>query len=309
VVVLTVVFTRVDLHALIALASRIDPIALAASVLLAYVAWVVNSYKWKLLLRPYVPGLGVGELFRLNLAALFYGLVVPGQVSGEAIKAVRLARRTDQPHGVYLSVYWDRLTGMIGLALLGSISIVLAGPTNWVGSTFCLALLLSVSLIGLAAFLLPGRLTRAWDFIQTPAPIQRVMTRVERVLVPNGDALPKRTAVTTLALATLFQGLGIALGWTLAAGLGIAVGPIALGWITAIATLLLFLPVSIAGIGVREASYVGLLGLYSVAASQALALSLVSFGILILLAVSGGVFDLIASTGWRRGRRAMPDAD
>jgi glycosyltransferase 2 family protein len=73
---------------------------------------------------------------------------------------------------------------------------------------------------------------------------------------------------------------------------GISIGYIQLLWVVAAVSLVQSLPISIAGVGVREGAYVYLLGLQGVAEPIALALSLLIFGTQILLALMGGLLQL-----------------
>ena len=59
----------------------------------------------------------------------------------------------------------------------------------------------------------------------------------------------------------------------LALKMGIVINFVDWCWIVAILSLALFLPISIGGIGVREASLVGTLGLFGVTTERALAFS------------------------------------
>src|SRR5262249_59769002 len=81
-------------------------------------------------------------------------------------------------------------------------------------------------------------------------------------------------------------GLG---AYCIARSLGIAVGPVAMIAVTSMMTLVVALPISVAGWGVREVSLVALLGLLGVDREAALALS-VELGLIgTLLSLPGGL--------------------
>ena len=68
----------------------------------------------------------------------------------------------------------------------------------------------------------------------------------------------------------------------------------------AVVSLLQSLPISIAGIGVREGAYLYLLQLQGVPGASALALSLTVFGIHMLIALAGGLLQLYSLLSRRR---------
>jgi uncharacterized membrane protein YbhN (UPF0104 family) len=110
-----------------------------------------------------------------------------------------------------------------------------------------------------------------------------------RYLRQRGGVLGFSYAVLSAASAALS-------GYCIALSLGIPVGPIAMVAIMSMVTLVVALPISIAGWGVREVSLVALLGLLGVDRSAALLMS-VEFGLLsTLVSLPGGVVWLLFRT-------------
>jgi uncharacterized membrane protein YbhN (UPF0104 family) len=102
------------------------------------------------------------------------------------------------------------------------------------------------------------------------------------------------TAGQTAALSGLaaFENLiGVAVVLLLAASIGVEVPFLTLGWIRSVVQLLDNLPLSIAGLGVREASLLVLLEPYGVAGERALALAFLLLGRSLLLGLVGGVLE------------------
>jgi len=90
----------------------------------------------------------------------------------------------------------------------------------------------------------------------------------------------------------LFQ-LGIVLtNYLFCQALDIPINYIQLLWVVAAVSLVQSVPISIAGVGVREGAYVYLLGLQSIAEPSALALSLLIFATQIIFALVGGLLQL-----------------
>ena len=88
-VLLAIVLLRVDLSSFGRDLEGDDLRILAGSVILAFLSWLINSLKWQRLLFASGVRHGLGELFQLNLVAVFYGLALPGQISGEVLKGIR----------------------------------------------------------------------------------------------------------------------------------------------------------------------------------------------------------------------------
>ena len=77
-------------------------------------------------------------------------------------------------------------------------------------------------------------------------------------------------------------------------------------WIVALVMMAQVLPITIAGIGVREGLFAFLLGQYGVPTTTAVALSLVVFSVTLLFGIVGGILGLVSDTGLASGDLA-PD--
>lgn len=86
--------------------------------------------------------------------------------------------------------------------------------------------------------------------------------------------------------------LGILAYALVAAALGLELGLLDLGWIRTAAALITILPVSVAGLGVREGALVLLLAPLGIEPAQALVFSLLVFAVTMLLfGLAGGLVE------------------
>jgi uncharacterized membrane protein YbhN (UPF0104 family) len=69
-------------------------------------------------------------------------------------------------------------------------------------------------------------------------------------------------------------------------------------------SLLMLLPISVAGLGLREGGYVGLLALFGYKASAALSLSFAILGASLVAALVGGGLELVEAMGRARSAGA-----
>lgn len=295
-ILLAVVVVRNDVWSLPHEIARADLPLLAGMLACSYLAWVVNTYRWQRILAAFRMQYGFAELFRLNLAGVFYSLALPGQVSGEVLKALRIAGRTSHRRVIFASIFLDRVYGLIGVAALGLVALALAPPHEaWVGSSPSLVVLLVVTLVGCLIVSLPWLPIVARSALLTRrAPDGALGAVFLRPIIAERGAPPISMLMVGCALGLAAQALTAAIHWGVALSLGVTLSPLALTWIFALGTILGMFPISLGGLGVREATYVGLLALYGVSAGAALALSLTMFAILVALGLTGGVLDLLA---------------
>jgi uncharacterized membrane protein YbhN (UPF0104 family) len=293
---LMLVLVRTDTAALLGDLARANHPLLLAMLVCSYVAWVVNTLRWQRILASFRVRCGFGELFSLNLASVFYGLALPGQLSSEVVKAIRLGSRLKQHRVAYVSILLDRVYGLLGLTVLGGVGLALYPPPSaslGVGASW--AMLVGATAVGVLLVAMPVLARLSWP----------VWTRSHPGLLRVGSAISGAVGADRASPSASLFGVGFGLGiaaqaltaiiqWGVAIALGIDISPLALTWILAVGTIIGMFPISLAGLGVREATYVGLLSLFGIPTGAALTLSLTMFAILLALGLTGAVIDVLA---------------
>ncbi|GAI49186.1 unnamed protein product, partial [marine sediment metagenome] len=79
-------------------------------------------------------------------------------------------------------------------------------------------------------------------------------------------------------------------------------------WLCAVIYVLGRVPISVANLGVREATLVGLLGIYGVEKSQALLMAMILFSALIVMAVIGAIFQLFWAVSTKKSNPMLNNA-
>jgi uncharacterized membrane protein YbhN (UPF0104 family) len=92
-------------------------------------------------------------------------------------------------------------------------------------------------------------------------------------------------------LAIIYQLIGVLMFYLLSRGLGLAPGFFDWAWIVGALTLALFLPLTIGGLGIREGTLIGILGVYGCDKETAVALSFVGFSFVLMLAIIGAILS------------------
>jgi uncharacterized protein (TIRG00374 family) len=222
-------------------------------------------------------------LTRTYFVSLFAGQFLPAAIGGDAVRAVELGRRTEDAPEAVASVLIDRLVGVVSLVALaliaftlgghaaGGVEVVLAEAAFGLAAVAILGLLFSPGLRGLAARFLEPRVEgrqlaagqRFYDALHSYREHRSVLA-----------------AVFGLALVVQFARMGTI--WMLVKALGLdGPGGVQLSEVFAVGPVLfaaLILPVSLNGIGVREAVFVYLLR-DSTTTSEAFALGVAFFAV------------------------------
>jgi hypothetical protein len=267
---------------------------LAGALAATLAAHLVAAVRLRLLARAQDLPASVPELFALNLAAVFYGLFLPGgNFAGTAVRAWKLARGTRRYAATGVTVLIDRLLATVPLCAVGLLFWIVdehrtgkAAPVLLLAATAAVAAL-TAGLVSGRARALAARLPGADRLAGPGRPLGGAAQALALV-----RALPPRTGASLVALTTAATLLGIVATWWLAVALQLPVPFVTLAWVRSVVMLLAMLPVTISGLGVREGALVALLAPYGVPGPDALALALLVFGVTVAaVGVVGGVVE------------------
>ena len=249
----------------------------------------VSSLRWQLLARPLGFGGPWGRYLALYFIGMFFNLVLPTSVGGDMVRAWYLARQdgddpvTGRRLGAFLSVFADRASGLavlVAVACAAALCCPVPLPAWVTGSVAAVG---AAALLGLAALpVLP--------WLQAVLPAHGRLRRLA-----DGAALylrHRRLLFGATALSVVVQVANVVLVWLVGEALGLPVPPLYYGVFVPLVSLLTLLPVSVNGMGLREAGTVLLLAPLGVGRAEAVALSLLTFAVLTAASLTGLGFYL-----------------
>ena len=266
------------------------PLWLFASVFAAFVAGhVAAAAKW----RALTGDLPFGAALRAHFAGLASNLMLPGVAGGDAVRAAIAQAALRNGAQVVAGALADRLVDMLALACLVLIGVLMLSD----GTNAALALkVLAVFALALAGalYVAPRLLPALWSRFDLPA--RGLVLRLADAL----RALGRRPVLlaATLALSIAVQGLFVWLAMQLgrAVGLDLPAGAWFFGW--PLAKLLAVLPVSLGGLGLREASLAALLGPFGAAPALVVTAGLTWQAVLWLAGILGALILSFSGIGW-----------
>lgn len=286
-------FGRANPGALWHLVARQSATDFAALIALVALGMVVGTFKWRLLL----PVEKFSLLLQLNLAAGFYSLIIPGQLGAEVIKAYQLGRGRVDAETIAASVVLDKVIGLLSLLALGVAGTLMTSLPLGQELRLALAGLFAGGVAALFGLRIPALRQFTVDcgtrllalFPALDRPIGRY-----KLFIDAWCQYLQRPAVlwVSLAVGVAQQAVYVVMISVLSRQLGFDLPISEWCWIFALASVAAILPISLAGLGVREGVFVGLLGAFAVPLEQALALSLTIFSLQVVFGLVGGGLEL-----------------
>lgn len=276
---------------------------LALTMAFFVVVLMLGTARWQLVLRGLGVPLGIGTTLRFFLIGMFFNQTLPSSIGGDATRVFYLWRAGTDAQTALNSVLLDRILGLSILVIVTTlVAPTLLANLNSPLAAKGLVLVLAGSWTAIVMlFLFDNPYTRRFQHLRL----------IDFAVTLSRDAVDicrQRAVIAPAVLISVaIHGATIAIAWCLDRALGGA-GIILVYVIAVTPTILLIsIPVSIAGWGVREQIMVVLLGAFGIGAAHAVSVSIL-FGILLLIGgIPGGLLWLTMRRA--QAKSAAPEID
>jgi len=275
-------FRYVDVQQLLAILAKSHGGYLLIACLFQLSSTSLAAYRWQLIMCRLVFDEPLSFYVKSYFKGTFFNQVLPGSIGGDAVRIIELSRMGYNKKDAFYGIFVDRVIGVLGLLVLNGIA-NLAFPDIFPPWLFKLINILT--LCGFCGFILLMNLNRIellsrYKFIDL---FYRLANRLNR-LYDTKTLLAKHVAISVIVhLFSVLAIFSIALSVNVHVNLQtflIAIPPI---------FLLMIVPISLAGWGVRDGAMVGILMLVGADRTGVLAVSIL-YGILLIISSLPGAY-------------------
>lgn len=273
-----------------------DIILILIGILLATPISYLSAFETQYLTKIQGMSISVFEILKIHLATNFYGIFLPGTLSGGAIKWYKFSKHGNKSSAAAVVVF-NRFLEVLIIVLIG---IIFSFQAFHVldNKTFTLVLGIIFLFMILIYFLLlnkPVLISIEKILIHLPL-LPNIFGIKEKIgkfieAMHQFQNLTLRNHFEIIGLLLLYHGIGIISFYFFAKSLNIDISIWVIGWVRSAMSLVIMLPFSFVGLGIREGTLVFLLGQYGVPYSDSMALSFLLFFRIIIASLVGGLFE------------------
>lgn len=259
------------------------------------------SIKWFRLAAPLKLNSSLLELLKLNYISIFYSSFIPGQATGEVIKGIKLNKKGKNPQKVWVPIIIDKITNVLVIFIIGLIALTYDRSLS--DNKLILFIVATVTFVlGMTTIILFS--PKAGEFYEF---VKNIIISILSKFNIKLDAfnnfsltyLEEYKQHKFLMPETIFWGFLIKIPhiftfYFLALSLDLNLDIYQSSWLFAIVSIVVILPISFSGLGVREGAVVAVLAHAGIDKSSALSLSVLIFITGILTALIGGVIELFS---------------
>ncbi len=298
-VLIIILLRSINLNALWEVVRNADPWYLLVAQIVLMLGVVVRAYRWQILVHDQGVDASLKELTSLYFVGFLFNNLLPSGFGGDAVKMYELSQRSHRGAEAVSSVLVDRFMGLIALQMIGLIALIFSWQLVPSEIKVLTVLLFGASLM--AAWVVSYR--RLWEFLTERVPLFDRLLSIEAVhsLVSSLQSYSGSALLRALGVGLVFNVLLVAANVLIGISLGVDL-PLAYYMIfVPFTSLVLILPISFAGLGVREGTYVVLFKQAGVAPEVALSMSLLVYVLgTVTPGLVGGIFYVLrGARGYR----------
>jgi uncharacterized membrane protein YbhN (UPF0104 family) len=296
VILLTVIAWRLDWPQVVTAFAHLRPTYFLAAMVLYVVFQAASSLRWQLLARA--QGFDGPPLRYLGyyFIGMFFNLALPTSVGGDVVRVWYLANQAGSGPLVgrrlaaLVSVLAERVNGVVVLVLVAVLSALFCPLPlpGWVGWT--VAGVAAATLLGLLAVPLLRTALARFPRLSASPRLLHLRSMVDGCW--RYWRAPGVLAAATL-LSIAVQVGNVAIGYLIGSALGLEVPVLYYGLIVPLVALLALVPISLNGMGLREAGYVVLFAPLGIGPAEAVTFALLMFAVSASVSLCGVGFYLL----------------
>lgn len=298
---LSLVFWRIDRAAFVRSLHALPWLLLIGCAVLYALGYVLSTIRWRILLGAEGVRLPLWRLTLVYFEGAFFNLFLPTLIGGDVVRGYLTYKLTGGNDAAVASILVDRLSGFAALTLIAATTLTLAfGRVNdW--RIVAAIVMVAVAFVCGVAVLLSERLTRLalsvlllLGFARFQPVLQRWVEAFRRYR-QHGAALAQ-----TFVLSFLIQGLVIVTYYFVGVGLHLGVPLVYFFLFVPLITMMAMIPISVAGLGVREGGVIYFFSTVGVDPAAAVGMSVAWFSLTLIVSGLGGLALLLDNRAAKR---------
>jgi glycosyltransferase 2 family protein len=295
VVLIYIILRTVDVKALWEVVRQANLWLLLAALATTMCGVILRGYRWLILVRDQGVDATLRELTALWFVSFLFSNLLPSGIGGDAIKMYELSRSSERGAQAVSSVLVDRFMGLFASQAIALVALAFAWRLLPVQVVIFTVALFGVSM--LVAWIVSSR--SLWDtLVRWIPPLEKLLSiKMVRALFDSLQSYSRPALVRAFLVGLGFNILLISMNILIGTALGARIPILYYLIFVPITSIVLIAPISFAGLGVREGTYVFLFSLAGMPQAVALSLSLLVYVIgTVSPGLVGGVIYLLRGT-------------
>jgi len=291
IIILVFLFRMVDKKDLLEIVKGADKPLLAVAFLVFSSSYVLCIFRWDMLLKACDIRLPLKRIIISSAGGFFFSLFLPSTIGGDLMRSIDLALHTKRSHEVVATVFLDRLSGYIGLVAVAFLAVLFGwryvyDNTSALISVGIITSLLIIILLGLFNKFLYSKINKLLHSPQAGKIRGFIKDLHQEIHIFRRH---KEVAINNILVSMAVQVVSPLTFYVIALSIGIKINMVYFFIFMPIIGAITLLPISIGGLGLRDATTIFFFAKAGVGKNLAFAMSLVSFLFILVIGITGGI--------------------
>lgn len=290
ILILFFLFRQVDAKALFELIKNADKKLLFLAFVVYFANYLLGIFRWEMLLKAVKIHLSMKRIIMSFSGGIFFSLFLPSTIGGDFIRTVDLSAHTKKPREVTATVFLDRLSGYIGLTVLSLLAVIfgweIIQDKAVLTAVFIITFVLCSVLLVLFNKFIYSKINK---FLRTPnaGKIKEIIRNLHQEI--HYFRNHKKVISYNLIISVIIQCISPIAFYLTGLALGVKINIMYYFIFLPIIGAITLLPISIGGLGLRDATTIYFFAKACVSKDLAFAMSLLNFSFIIVYGAIGGL--------------------
>lgn len=294
VALLIFLFNRVDKKSLFEIIQHADKSILFWAFFVFFFNYLFCLVRWIMLLNAVDIHLPLSRVIISFSGGIFFNLFLPSAIGGDLMRSIDLAAHTKKPREIVATVILDRISGFVGLVILIFSSLAigwdLVQDRTVLLSVFIIMLLLSIILL----ILFNNSIYSAINKLLTNPNAGRIRKAIKSLHEEMHVFRHKKAEVVkNLFVSVLIQANTPLTFYLIALSIGLKIKIVYFFIFLPIVGAITMLPISLGGLGLRDAATIYFFAKAGVSRDSAFAMSLLNFSFILVYGAIGGLIYVL----------------
>lgn len=289
--VLCFLLSKIEFSSLKQTLCNFNPLFYICAVLVLFIHLFFLAYAWRITLLGKNINIAQKDIYRAVLTSFFFGSFLPSAMGPDIILTFNIGKSLPEKQHAPSSLLFIRLIHVAAIFLVSGIVLFFIAKTFALKQILVLTWILSLSIWISYWIAIHPASRRLAERISNRHRWLRFIHKIFHSFSTFG--LDNKVLIKVWFLGLCMAFIKVMIDYLIARALGLHIPYLwFLGLVPAISIITL-LPISIAGLGVREGAYVGVFSNMGIPAANSFSISLMVFTLNIILCLIGGVLYLI----------------
>ena len=295
---LYILFRKIDFNASLKIIARLDVVYFFIAMAIFFILYIFVLFRWKMLLDAQKVSLPLQRILVSYAGGLFFSLFLPSNIGGDLARTVDLGLHTKRRSLIAASVLLDRLSGFIGLVIVALSALFFGFKLVNEPSVLMILLLFAGILIAVLLVIFNNGIYR---WLNRLLHAKKGIFDVIRKLHAEVYFFRSKPAVVCLNIfySIIIQAGASVSSYFILRSLKVNINMVYPLIFNPVITVITSLPISLGGLGLRDAATVFFYAKAGVPKDIALAQSILNFTIILVFGLIGGII-YVSTLRYRR---------